>query len=224
MLSFESYESTMTADFVFKLETDPVPIVVSLCTILKHALSNPAYAALVRSVDGCFALASTRDPQSATITLDGYQINIQHGVSDKAKIVINLDLSRMSEKGYKPSVKGLIRHPFFTYRVGRLLNFPATNWADDAKRFWDSTQFLPHMPKAIKITSTDKHQDLWFGNGLNEVEICGKSKMLSSMLTGSSILVEDVIAGRVQIIGSLKHLSVLSEATLKMKLGELDHE
>ncbi|MBQ75966.1 MAG: hypothetical protein CMQ20_13225 [Gammaproteobacteria bacterium] len=224
MFSFEPYECTMTTDFVFKLETDPVPIVLSLYTTLKHALSNPAYAALARSIDGCFSIASTRDPQSATITLKGNQIDIHHGVSDKAKITINLDLSRMSEEGYRPSVKGLLRHPFFAYRVGRLLNFPATSWADDAKRFWDSTQFLPYMPKAIKFTSTDKQQHLSFGNGPTDVEICGKSKVLSSMLTGSSILVEDIIAGRIQIIGSLKHLSVLSEATLKMKLGELGHE
>jgi hypothetical protein len=213
----------MTSDFVFKLEDDPVPIVATFGTILKHSLSNPGHAAIARSITGCFSLASTTDPQSLTITIRDNHIHIRHGISDSAKIIVRLDFSKISEPGYKPIVEGLLRHPLFAYKIGRLLNFPESSWADDAKRFWDGAHSLPGMPKAIKFTSTDENRDLLFGTGDPEIEISGESKNLSHLLSGSNVLIGEVLAGRIRVHGSLHHLTILSEATLKMMLGEFEH-
>ena len=72
------------------------------------------------------------------------------------------------------------------------------------------------MPKAIKFTSTDENRDLSFGDEEAEIKISGESKNLSSLLSGSTVLIGEVLAGRIRIHGSLHHLTVLSEATLKM--------
>lgn len=213
----------MISDFEFELEDDPVPIVIIFRTILKHALSNPGHAAIARSIKGSFSLASTTDPQSLTITIDASHIHIRHGVSDSAKIVIRLDFSKMSEPGYKPVVEGFLRHPLLAYRIGQLLDFPTSSWTDDAKRFWDSAGSLPGMPDAIKFFSTDENRDLLVGDGEPVLEISGTSKNLSDLLSGATILISEVLAGKIRIRGSLHHVTVVTEATVKMMLGEFDH-
>ncbi len=213
----------MTSGFEFELEDDPVPIVIRFRTLLKHALANPGHAAIARSITGSFSLVSTTDPQSLTVRIDTHHIHIRHGISDSAKIIIRLNFSKMSEPGYKPVVEGFLRHPLFAYRVGQLLNFPESSWADDAKRFWDCAHSLTGMPGAIKFISTDENRDLLVGDGEPDVEISGESKTLSNVLSGTTVLIAEVMAGKIRIQSSLHHLSVLSEATIKMMLGEFDH-
>lgn len=213
----------MVSDFEFELEDDPVPIVITFCTIFKHALSNPRHAALARSINGSFSLASSTDPQSLTISIDTNHIHIRHGISDNAKIVMRLDFSKMLEPGYKPQVTGSLRHPLFAYRISQLLNFPQSSWADDAKRFWDNAQSLPGMPGAIKFISTDENRDLIVGEGEPDVEISGASRSLAHLLSGATVLISEVMKGKIRIRSSLHHLTVLSEATVKMMLGEFDH-
>lgn len=213
----------MASGFDFKLENDPVPIVLIFRTLLRRALANPRHARIAASIKGSFSLASTTDPQSITITINGRNISLKHGISKDAKIIVRLDFSKMSDPAYKPTVEGVLKHPYFAFKVGRLLTFPESNWTDDAKEFWDIAQSLPGMPRAIKFLSTDESRDLTLGNGEPEIAISGTASNLSSLLTGSSVLVSDLLGGKLQINGSLEHMAILSEVTLGLMLGEYDH-
>jgi hypothetical protein len=215
--------SGMASGFEFKLEDDPVPIVLIFHTMLARALSDPRHSRIAASIKGSFSLASTTDSQSITISIDGRTIKLEHGISGNAKIVVHLDFNKMSDSDYKPKVDGLRKHPLLAYKVGRLLNFPVLNWSDEAKKFWDMTHSIPRMPKAIKFISTDQSQDLVLGQGEPELEISGTASNLSSLLSGSSVLVSDLLGGKLQIRGSLEHMTILSEVTFNLMLGENEH-
>jgi hypothetical protein len=213
----------MASGFEFKLEDDPVPIVLIFHTMLARALSDPGHARIATSIKGSFSLASTTDPQSITISINGRTISLKHGISGDAKIIIHLDFNKMSDPDYKPKVEGFRKHPFFAFKVGRLLTFPTSNWSDDAKIFWDITHSISRMPRAIKFISTDESRDLTLGHGEPEIEISGTASNLSSLLSGSSVLVSDLLGGKLQIKGSLEHMTILSEVTLNLMLGGYDH-
>ena len=213
----------MVSNFVFELENDPVPIVLMFKTMLAHALSNREHAAIAQSIEGSFSLVSTKDPQSLTIDIHGKTINIQHGIGKKSKIMIRLDFSKMSEPSYKPKIEALIKHPISAYKIGKLLSFPASNWADDAKRFWDAAGSVKGMPEAIKLNCTNEGRKLVLGDGTEIVEIIGSSTSLSSLFSGSSVLINELMQGNLQMRGTLKHMTVLNGLTLKSMIGELDH-
>ena len=215
--------SGMASGFEFKLEDDPVPIVLIFHTMLARALSDPRHARIAASIHGSFCLASTTDPQSITISIEGKTIQLNHGISSDAKIIVHLDFNKMSDTGYKPKVEGLRRHPLFAYKVGRLLTFPASNLSDEAKKFWDMTHSIPRMPKAIKFISSDQGRELTLGHGEPELEISGTERNLSSLLSGSSVLVSDLLGGKLQIRGSLEHMTILSEVTFNLMLGKYEH-
>ena len=79
------------------------------------------------------------------------------------------------------------------------------------------------MPRAIKFISTDEGRDLTVGPGEPEFEISGTASNLSSLLSGSSVLVGDLLGGKLRIKGSLEHMTILSEVTLNLMLGGYDH-
>ncbi len=213
----------MASSFTFHLEDEPVPIVLIFHTLLRHALANRHHARIARSIHGSFALASTTDPQSLTISIQGDSIHLQHGIAEDARITIRLDFAKMSLQGYRPVVEGYLKHPLFTWKVARLLDFPVSSWADDAKRFWDAAHGMKGMPRCLRIICTDEERELDFGEGEPEAELYGKADDLAGLLSGGSILISDLMEGKLTMISTMEHLTVLSEATQKMMLGEFSH-
>ncbi len=209
------------ADLEVILEDDPVPIVLIFGNMLKASLALPARSEIAATLIGSCALASTTDPQALTIDFSPGQTRIRHGVSRDAKIIIHLDFADMDAK---PRVERLWRHPLFAYRVGQLLEPITTSWTEAAKRFWDLTAQIPGMPTGIKITNTDEQRSLQFGSDSHEVELHGDSKSLSSLLNGSGVLANEVMQGRLKILGSLEHMVVLSEVTFNLMLGNPGHD
>lgn len=214
----------MASNFNFEMEDDPVPIVLMFKTMLEHALSNLRHAELARSIKGSFSLVSTTDPQSLTISLNDNIVSLKHGVGKDSKIIIHLDFSRMRESGYKPRIEGLFKHPLFAYQIGKLLSFPPSNWADDAKRFWDAAGSIRGMPDGMKLICTNEGRELNLGGGEEIVEITGDSTNLSNLFAGSSVLINELMQGKLQMRGTLKTLTVLNGVTLKSMMGELNHD
>ncbi len=214
----------MVNNIVLKLEEDPVPIVLIFHTLLAKAISNPNHAALIPSIQGCFSLASTTDPQALTIRIQDNTISLSHGISSDAMIVIRLDFMKMSDPDHKPSVEGLLRHPLYAYRVGKFLDFPTSNWLVDAEHFWSVTKNLDDMPDAIRFINTEEGRELVVGEGEVDLEIGGTTEHLTGLLTGASVLVIELMAGHLTAKGSLKNVTILSGASFRLMLGELEHE
>ncbi len=205
------------------LEEDAPPIVRVLANNLRLALVKEGVANLLDSIEGTFSLVSTRDPQKVTVTVGGDKVRLSSGVSSKSKIVIHLDFDRMSDPTQKPMVVGLYRHPWFAYKVGKLLAVPLPNWADSAKRFWAAAADLPDVPSSLKITCTDEQRSLVLGEESEgeEYEIVADSNTLAELFAGNTILVNEVLYQKIRAKLTMQYLAGLSNAGVKLMLGEI---
>jgi hypothetical protein len=80
---------------------------------------------------------------------------------------------------------------------------------------------MPRVPRSMLVVCTDDGSTLKLGEpGEPEYQIHGSAKALQSALGGSSILLEDVLAGRLLVVGSLEHASVLTGAAIAWAMGE----
>lgn len=201
------------------VEAEATPLVRVLASTLRLALQRAETHKILAGLEGQFTIKDLNTPRAATYTIEGEDISIRAGTSRNAKIVIEADLDNSSAK---PKIHGLFRHPLSAKRFGQLLELPLPNWADSAKRFWAATHDLPDMPEKLIVTNKLEKRNLTLGDGIETVEIIGNSKVLEPLLAGHGILADDVMRGRLQYRGSLKHLTGMSNACQRLLMGELD--
>ena len=180
-------------------------------------MRHPAFVRTARGLNGTFALASTVDPQAVTVTGKAGRLHLKHGIAPEAGLIIRLDFNKPDES---PSIQGLWRHPLLALKVDKLMKTYDTDWADCATRFWNMSAHYRGMPKAIHLRCTDTPGELTLGSGEPEVKIEGAAGNLCELLSGGTILVLAVMEGKVRIVGSMEHLTILSEVTKDMLLGE----
>jgi hypothetical protein len=214
------------------LEQDPVPIVKIIGARVKRALATPAVANIARELRGCFALASTTDPQSLTIHLDGETVRLCRGIDMLALIVIHLDFNSDS----KPRIENLWRHPKFALKVAKLLEPEHVPWIDAARQFWQLAHDYPGLPGSMTLQCTDQDRTLTLYYDLEEpraaataqgpdpdnIEIHGTARVLSELFSGDKVLLEAAMKGDVRLFGNLKHAAALTSLTLQHLLGELN--
>lgn len=203
------------------VEDNAPPIVRIFASILRSSASRRPVANLISQMTGTFAISSIKDPQRVSITVHNNVISLKHGVSRDAKIILHVDLNKISDKEHPPRIENFWRHPLFTYQVGKLLSEPPPNWADCAKRFWSAASSLPDMPGQLLITCTDDDRSLSFGDGESKAEIIGHSTVLTALFLGQDVLVSAVISQKVRLRASMRHMAGLSNAGLDLMMGEI---
>lgn len=204
-------------DIVIDLEDDPVPIVKIIGAQFRRSLQHPAFVRAARGFSGTFALASTADPQAVTIRGSGGRLSLTRGIAPEAAIIVRLDFNDLDKA---PVVEGLWRHPMLALKVGKLMESYDPDWTECAKRFWERASDAPRLPNAIKVRCTDDDRSIVLGEGEPSVTLEGTASRLVELLTGSTVLVLAVMEGKIRVDGSLEHLTVLSEITKDMMLGE----
>ncbi len=209
----------MTQSYEVSIQSEATPMVRVLASTLRLALHREETQKLLSGLNGSFTVKSIKGSQAATYTFEGNQVSLTSGPSANAKVMIEVDLD---DHHVKPKITGLLRYPLAAYRFGQLLCLPLPNWADSAKRFWAATCDLPNMPEKLIITNTDEDRSLTFGEGIDTVEIIGRTRRLEPLLAGQGILAEEVMTGKLQYRGSLEHLTGMSNACQKLLMGELE--
>ena len=164
----------------------------------------------IQGLKAVFSIRSSKDHQAVTFRIDEEAVHLSPGVAPDAAIVITMDFDRPEDK---PRISNLWRHP--------LLSLPLPNWADSAKRFWSASRDLPHMPARLIITCSDEQRSLSFGEGEPRVELIATAKVLEQLLVGNTLLVQELISGKVRIRGKLQHMAGLTQACQKLMLGEI---
>tara|TARA_R110002072_G_scaffold64_5_gene354 strand:- start:25955 stop:26569 length:615 start_codon:yes stop_codon:yes gene_type:complete len=198
-------------------EADATPLVRIFAVKFKAAVQQAGYVSLVKKTQGTFSLKSKTDPQAITVAIGTAGMHISSGVDKASDIVIHIDFNRPNER---PKIDGLLRHPLYALAVGKLLDFPETNWADALKRLWDQYKDFPGMPDGITAKSLDEDRQLSVGSSTEPVYLEGKSSDLSEVFSGGSPLLQVMSAGKIRGIYSFQHAVVLSDITLQMMLGE----
>ena len=179
-------------------------------------MDHPDWLKKLDGFTGCFALASSKNPQSITIDITRDTISILGGIKPNATIVIRMDFNKPG----KPKVEGLWRHPLLALNVSKLLEFPSVNWIDAAGSFWEKNHDYPGFPKGITIHSKDENQEHNLGQAPYEVYISGSSDQIAEVFDGNNVFVQAVISGRLKARSSFEHATILSDVTLQMMMGE----
>ena len=203
-----------------RLEEDPTPLVRILGATLRRSLRDPALESKMKGMRGVVALKSSVDPQAATIRFDKGKVALERGVAADTGVVIEADLTKMNEPNApKPKVKGAAKHLKFALAVSKVIDPKPGEWQDEAHMFWGFAHAHPRMPATLLVVCTDDGSRLVLGNGEPEYELHGSARALNSVFTGSSVLGEDLLDGKLCAVGSLQHLAELTGRSIAWMLG-----
>jgi len=202
-----------------EVAADAPPVVLGVAARLKRAAADPSLAKRLVRMKGVLALASSVDKQATTIRFDRGRVALAPGVAPDAGLVITLNFDDASAK---PKVKGALRHPLLGLAASKVLDPPAKPWPEEAAAFWAFAQNTPRVPRSLLVVCTDDATQVQFGEaGAPEYQIHGTAKALQSAFGGSSIFLQDVLEGKVLVVGSLEHASVLTGCSIAWAMGGL---
>ena len=201
------------------LEPDATPLVRIIATTMFASLVEADVARKAERLRGVFALRSEKDPQAVTMRFDRGRVELTRGVAPDAQVVVTVDLDNMSgPDAAKPKVRGAARHPWFALKVSKLLEPKARPWSEHAREFWESSHARSGMPDQLRVVCLDDGTELNLGNGADAkstYEIHGPAPALLSIFSGNSVFGQDLLDGKVFVIGSLQHASVLTGSFLE---------
>jgi hypothetical protein len=204
------------------LEDDPTPLVLIIGATLRRSARNPALESKLRGMQGVVALKSSVDPQAVTMRFDKGRVALERGVAADSGIVIEADLTKMSEPNApKPKVKGAAKHLKLALAVSKVIDPPPGTWQEEARAFWEFAHAHPRMPRALLVVCTDDDARgrLVLGEGEPEYELHGSARALNSVFTGGSVLGEDLLNGKLYAVGSLQHLAELTGRSIAWMFG-----
>ena len=210
---------------VIVVDDEAPPVVRGVGTTLKRAAAHPGLARRLARMKGVLALRSSVDPQQVTVRFRRGLIDLAPGVARDADVVITVDFNNLTgPDAAKPKVEGALRHPMFALGVAKVLEPPSAPWPDEAAAFWDFAKDFPRVPRSLRVVCTDDGTESWYGEppagGRAEYEIHGTAAALVSVFSGTTILGEDYLNGRICAVGSFEHGSVLTGRSIAWALGE----
>jgi hypothetical protein len=205
-------------DPVIDVAPDAPPVVLGVAARLRRSAAHRALARKLARMKGVLALRSDADPQSVTIRFDRGRIHLQPGVAPDAGIVLTLDFN---DDSVKPKIKGAARHPLFGLSAAKVMEPPLGTWQEEAASFWAFARDTPRMPKSMLVVNTDDATQEQFGDsGAPDYEVHGSGDALRAAFSGSSILLAEALAGRIQVVGKIEHSSVLTGRAIAWAMGE----
>ncbi len=205
------------ADVVFELESDAPPFVLGVASTLKRAAAHPGLSKRLNGMKGVLGLCSSVDPQCAIVRFDRGRIALASGVADDADVVITLD---PNDAKAKPKVRGAARHPLFALNLAKVMEPPKGTWQEEAAAFWAFAGGWPRMPSRLRVVCTDDGAEVSFGNGEGSVyEVHGATEALLSVFSGASILGQDMLEGKLLVVGSIEHASIVTGRSIAWALG-----
>jgi hypothetical protein len=202
------------------VEDDPTPMVLILAATLRRAARTPKLAETLRAARGSVALRSTSDPQAATIRFSDSGAHVERGAATDADVTIATDINAMSdEHPPKPKVSGAARHPKLALAVAKLLEPPHDSWQVEAARFWEFCAAHPGIPRGMRVVCTDDGREVTLGEAPPEYELHGSAHALLNVFCGNSVLAQDMLDGKVQTVGALKHTAELTGRSIAWMMG-----
>lgn len=202
------------------VESDPVPIVRIMATTLRRAAADPKLRQVLERMHGVAALKSATDPQAATMRFDRGTIHVERGVGADAGVIVEVDFATMNDAAPpKPKLRGAARHAQFALALGKVLDPPKGTWREAGQRFWEFAASHPGMPAALEVVNLDNGERILLGGGEPRAELHASAHWLTVVLSGNSVLGEDILAGKVQFVGSLAHLATLTGRSIELMLN-----
>jgi hypothetical protein len=195
-------------------EADATPLCRHVVRTLRSSLEHKRSQSLAERLRGMVGLRSVDTDQAVTITFTGSEIHVARGIDAAARLVLDVSVvARITGQH--------VFGPDDDEELGRsvlsLLDPPIPTWRDAAKHFWDVNLGTPGMPDVLIVTSTDDDERLVLGAGPTTYGITGTSEELALVLDGSRMLVAALSVGSLSVQGSLRQLSVMVGASMKVR-------
>lgn len=207
-----------SSPITFDIPKGATPFVLGVGATLKRSAAEPSLAKRLRKMSGVLGLRSSVDPQTATVRFDAGRVALSSGVATDAGVVITLDPNDASAK---PKVEGAAKHPLFALHLAKVMEPPRKPWHEEAAAFWEFASSTPRMPARLRVVCTDEGAVVTFGASEGTVyEVHGTAAALASVFSGSSILGQDMLDGKVMCVGTIEHLSVITGRCIGWAFGE----
>jgi hypothetical protein len=206
------------SDVLFEIDPEAPPFALGVSAVLKRSAARPKLRRRLRRMKGVLGVRSSSDPQKATVRFDRGRIALSGGLSEEADVVITID---PNDPDSKPKVSGAARHLRFALGLAKVMEPPTGAWQEEAAAFWAFASPAPRMPARLRVVCTDDGTEAVFGNGGDSTyELHGSAKALKSIFSGASILGQDALEGKVLIVGSIEHASIITGRSIAWALGE----
>lgn len=201
------------------VEPHAPPLVRAVGAMARRALRSPKTAKQAASLSGTVTLRSATDPQAATLEFGGGRLLVRAPDGGAVDVTITADLD---DPDAKPKLAGAVRHPQLALIAGKLLEPPVRPWQEEAEDFCTRALASPACPRPLRIVCTDDGTARqWGGEGRPAIEIHGSAHELAAGLSGSTVMGEQLLAGKVQMVGTLAGLSALTRFGIDHTFGEL---
>ena len=206
------------ADVTITLEPHAPPFVRGVGTMLKRSAAVPALRKRLSRMKGVLGLRSSVDPQCATVRFDRGNITLACDDCNDADVVITLD---PNDASVKPKVAGAARHPLFALNLAKVMEPPTGTWQDEAAAFWAFASSTPRMPSKLRVVCIDDGTVATFGDANGSVyEIRGSAEALCALFSGAAISGQEMLEGRLEVVGSIEHASVIFGRSIAWAFGE----
>ncbi|RYE42456.1 MAG: hypothetical protein EOP24_32635 [Hyphomicrobiales bacterium] len=210
--------TTLTDTVVFEVdvEHDPTPFVLSLAHILRIGRNDDQSLVRLRNLGrkNVVAAVTVADtPGKATITFSPDGATVAHGIADQYTTHLVLaadDLYRIRASEPEGADDELI------YDLSAILNPLLPEWTQCAEDFWDLVSADPGMPAQLVAVSSDG-QKLVLGQGATTYEIHAHPTDLQRCFAGIDSFFDLLVAGKLQINGTMAQLSVVTGASWKVQ-------
>jgi len=225
----------MTTNIRITTESDPAFIVKVFASRFQRLNNNDKGKNQLLSLNGCFAFSFT-DGQSLSIRAQRItnglkEIHLIRGVASWARLVFYIDNNKPESR---PSIKGLLRHPLLALKVGNIMDDSQINLKDAATEFWAlacsrlAKEFdeeygkseLNGFPHSLMIRTSDTGKQIILPENVvpddTEMTVEGSEKCMIDLFTGSSILVQEALTGKIKVNGSTRQIAEFSRINLAL--------
>ncbi len=134
----------------------------------------------------------------------------------KASSVIDVTGNFDPFKGSPPefSVRAGWRRPLLKSRLRALLTPRFKPWAVAASELFDRSNQTKNSELTITMRCNDTDEQHVWGRGSENVSIIASQQTLTHLFNGISMLIDDILKGRIQCQASMRNIALITDATI----------
>lgn len=204
----------MTTPYTVSLAPGASPMDFNLARILRRNLTGSANTVNLSKLPRRIMISDLPSKRALSLLIDpAAGIAISSATSThKPTLEGNFD----PFSGLPPTfrLRGGWRQPFLAQRLRALLAPNLEPWPLAAKKFYEMDgQGLTDDLRIHHecIGGGERHT---FGEGNNEVSILAKADTLAYLYNGYAMLIDEILKGRVQCLGSMQSIALITDATI----------
>ncbi len=193
-------------------QPDATPLETNLARILRVNLAVQGQTTL-RGIPGRINLQDKTTKTSIRLDISGEGISLSRTQMPSIIHVLgNFDPFKGSPPEF--SIRSGWRKPFLKAKLRALLTPHLKPWPVAAAELFDRSSQTKNSDMTISILSKDTLEQHVWGQGSEKVSIIASKKTLTHLFNGLSMLIDDILKGRIQCQASMQNIALITDATI----------